>query len=156
MNRQHPRLGEPQAELAREIFDLLSRETGEVTQGVARRLRALRDRFPAAFRREHLAYLGELFSRRAADRRVSPRFPKAGTRVSIAEVGGGPGARDALLADQSWQGMQIVCPEPVEVGRVLAVSAADPLDGPSLCLVEVKYCHPREGGWALGCQRVRA
>jgi hypothetical protein len=148
--------------LTNDIYDLLLEETREVAQQSLNRLRALRDRYPSDFPREHLAYLQELPSpsstggvlERAADRRVSPRFPKMGTRLTIAGSGDENNIHDGLLMDQSWQGLQILSPRPEEVGSVLAVHAADASEGFPDCWVEVRHCRPQEGGWAVGCQRL--
>jgi len=138
------------------------RETGEVARQSADRLRALRDRFPSGFSQEHLAYLQEVCSPSPAEgvtggrteRRVSPRFPKTGTRLIIAGIPDETKEHQGTLVDQSWQGLQILCPVAVEAGRVLTVYSAIPEEGLSLCWVEVKHCRREEGGWALGCQRM--
>src|SRR5437868_3817077 len=108
MRRQHPRQGEPRAERTREIYEFLLHETGEVARQSVNRLRALHERFPSAFGREHLAYLQELCSPSPgesaagwqAERRMSPRFPKEGTRLSMAETGGGTDVHQGQLLDR--------------------------------------------------------
>jgi len=162
MRRQHPGGAEPPAELIHDIFDLLLKKTREVARQSLDRVRALRDRYPSDFPQEHLSYLQELSApsstggalERAADRRVSPRFPKMGTHLTIAGSGDKSSVHDGVLMDQSWQGLLMHSPRPEEVGSVLAVHAADASDVFPDCWVEVRHCRPREGGWAVGCQRL--
>lgn len=163
MRRQHPGWADdPPAELTNDILDLLLKETREVARQSLNRLRALRDRYPSAFPREHLSYLQEICSpsstrgarEREADRRVSPRFPKMGTRLTIAGPSDESSVHDGLLMDQSWQGLLILSPRPEEVGSVLEVHSANAAEDFPDCWVEVRHCRPREGGWAVGCQRL--
>jgi hypothetical protein len=160
MRRQHPGPADSPAELTNHLYDLLLKETREVARQSLNRLRALRDRYPSAFPREHLLYLQELCSPsptggvldRKADRRVSPRFPIMGTRLTIASAEDGTVVHNGFLMDQSWQGLLILSPRPEGVDSVLEVHSADASEDFADCWVEVRHCRTCEGGWAVGCR----
>jgi hypothetical protein len=149
--------------LSREVYNYLLDETKDVARQSVSRLRKLNARFPAAVPEDCLESLqrslaadpsGEAGPR--AERRSAPRFARKRTRLTIVGVGGGSEGYEGRLMERSWQGMQILCPRQVEVGRVLAVYSADPEGDLSLCLVEVARCERREDGWAVGCQLLRS
>jgi hypothetical protein len=159
--RPPSRPGNPQADLTREICEFLLEEARAVARQSVDRLRVLNDRYPSDFLSDLLAHphtsspsalrAGEVGP--ATERRQAQRFPSRGEAVRIATFGSHWGSYDGLLLNQSWQGLLLLCPEPLEVASLLAVYPLDTTRGLPRW-AEVRYCLRRDDGWAIGSQRV--
>ena len=90
------------------------------------------------------------------DRRGAPRFPVAGSKLSITAAHLPAQKWEVLEVDRSWRGCAFRSDRPCEVGSVLTVTAVNGPAAQSPARVEVKSCRPHGEAWVIGCELLAA
>src|SRR5438552_3096164 len=96
------------------------------------------------------AALAEAQERRAQQRRGGVPVP-----VLIADPAGEAGPLRGLVLNRSAGGLGLFSPEDLTPGFRLDVCAARHEGAAAWVEVEVRYCYPVEGWWAVGCAFTR-
>jgi hypothetical protein len=88
------------------------------------------------------------------EKRSSPRYQVRARKVLLAESPDHADRIEAVLLNRSLGGLGLSTDRQVEAGKSMHVCLCESDDDTRWLPIEVRYCRPERGRWALGCKFV--
>jgi hypothetical protein len=145
-------------------YDMTVLRARALSDKILQSLQGLQHRYPAALPASTVDALREYHAQAPSpgpagdgwDRRGSPRFPVAGSKLRISAAHDGGLSWEALELDRSWRGFAFLSDRRCEVGSILTATEADGQAEHPPAWAEVKSCRPRGDAWVIGCELLPA
>jgi hypothetical protein len=144
----------PLVYLGRNAYNRVLASAREVSHKTLGRLHLLHDHFPGGLPAEAVAWLQAIEDDPRRERRSTPRYAVPSGSLEVSATHPPQAEFRGQLANRSPWGLALLSPRLVKVGTVVSLRAADDPGAPWV-QVEVRYCRPREEGWAVGCLFLR-